>query len=639
MRVRELSSRTAEPPVATQKGWRDVFFAWPQRRSTSLALVALLIVQATFFLTVTRSSFFFADDYNYFKLAEERNFFLYLLTPILGVYPAPGDRLGSFLLQKLFPLNFIAARLILLVFLVATTVLLWQLVRGFARRDEWWTALLLVPFALSLTLVVPFTWWSAGIPIVPALLFTVAALSAWLRSYTDPKPVRWLGIAVVAIAAAGAFYMKFLLIPVYLLFFRLVILPSLLGLPRGRAIWRDLWRERWRWVALGAPCAIFLAVYVLSGLAGRSAAGGSRPYLPYLAAAWFRAVIPAAFLNARVVGSGPSIAPWVIVICSQAVFWGVVAATWARSALALRAWALFVFVFALNVLVIGTVRLPAFGVKIAYDLRYYPEVVLFLPLTLALAFRQGEERGRKAAWERTRPGRTGIAVVAGVCAVSFLLWAPGIVSDSPGVPTRAWYQNLQHDIDRLTKEQAVPRIVDSETPTYVMPEWMATDNRVSTILELAHVSATYNALDGRIYVVRSDGHLGEAVFHPIVPLVTGGTLAQDVHLAHPSAIRSSGVCVRQGDRLQYRPRALVDGPRLTIHVLYAGQSHGSARVAVDADDPDRPFRYLELRPFQTDAELVDLGTSRVRSITVAPLRGSRVCIDAMEIGSVSANGD
>ena len=634
MRVRDLSSRSVEPQLTGDERSRDVFWAWPRRPSTAAALIALVLVQGILFFAVTQRSFFFADDYNYFKLAEERSFVRYLLTPVLGVYPAPGDRLASFVLQKVFPLDFTAARTILMVFLAATTIVLWQLVRTFARSDHWWTVALLVPFALSVTLVVPLSWWSAGIPILPALFFTVVALSAWYRSYVEPRSTFWIGVAVVAVAAAGAFHVKFLLIPAYLLFFRLWVLPALLDLPRGI---RGLWDERMRWLAVGAPAVLFLAVLVASGRAS-SPVGGARPYLDYFATAWFRAVIPASFLNARIGGSGPAIPPWVIVLVSQAVFWGLVAVTWRRSALAARGWALFAFVFSVNVAMIGTVRLTAFGVDIAYDLRYYPEIVLFLPLALALGFRKGAERRQDVVWEETTVGRTAIALLACFFVASFVVWAPGIVSDSPGVRARSWYENLRADLGVLM-EETVPRVVDSETPEFVMPGWMATDNRVSTITELVPLEVVYNELTERTYLVLGDGHLAEAAFRTISPLVSGSTLGEGVQIQGGHASESSAMCLGDGDRIFFRPDADVTAERLALRVFYSEQSRSPVRVVVDAQDPDRPFRYVELRPFRSVAELIDLGASRVRAVTWMTSPGDETCIERMDIGSLTARDD
>ena len=244
---------------------------WPRTWKTAIALLCLLAVQIALFLAATQRSFFAHEDLYNFALAEERSFLHYLATPIIHTYPAPGNRLLFFVAYKLFSLNYLAARLLLLALLAATTVLLGHLVRTLARSDEWWTVALLTPFALSLTLVGPVNLWSNGVPVFPTLLFTVVALSAWIRSYGRSNRTFWVGVTVMAIAATTGFYMKFLLIPVYLLFFRLAILPRLLDLPGGI---RALWQERNRWLAVAAPPALFLIVYVVSGLAVRTYSSG-----------------------------------------------------------------------------------------------------------------------------------------------------------------------------------------------------------------------------------------------------------------------------------------------------------------------------------------------------------------------------
>jgi hypothetical protein len=218
---------------------------------------------------------------------------------------------------------------------------------------------------------------------------------------------------------------------------------------------------------------------------------------------------------------------------------------------------------------------------------------------------------------------------------SFAVWAPGIVSDSPGVRARSWYSNLRGDLD-VVMEEGVPRVVDSETPEFVMPGWMATDNRVSTITELAHIEVAYNELTKRTYLVLGDGHLAEAAFQTIAPLVSGSILGEGVRIQGGHAAEGSAICLGDRDRMFFRPDADVKADRLALRVFYSGQSRGSVRVVVDAQDPDRPFRYVELRPFRRVAELIDLGTSRVRAVTWMASPGDDVCIEWMEIGSLTA---
>ncbi len=601
---------------------------WPRRRSTALTLAGLLVLQVSLFLAATERSFFTHEDFFNFALAGDRSLLQYLATPIIHTYPAPGDRLLFFLLYKLFSLNYLAARLVLLAMLCGTTVLLGHLVRTLARSDAWWTVALLTPFALSLTLVSPVNLWSNGVPVMPALLLTVVAISAWLEAYTDRNATLWTGVAVAAVAAAGAFYMKFLLIPIYLLFFRVAILPRLLNVP---GTLRGLWNERTRWVALAAPPALFLAVYVLSGLAARSNVPGDRPFAAYLATAWVHVFVPISLLNAPVNGSSLSLASWLIIAVSQLLFWTIVLATWRRSPLALRAWALLGTVFVVNLVMVGAVRLPGFGVQIAYWLRYYPEVVLFVPIALALCLRQGAERRPDVAWERTTAGQAAIGVLACVQTISFAVWAPRIVANSEGVRARVWVDHLRRDIHALSGERPAVRIVDSDTPDYVVLPWMVPYNRVSTVLGLLGIDIVYNDLAGPTYFVLPDGRLAESGFWPL------GQLVPDASAGDRRA--QTGRCLHDDTLLRYRPRTTIAGERLALRVHYAAKSRQPVALQVDTGDPDRQYRDLQLRPFQSAAELVDLGTTRIRGLTVSPSPSDSVCIDRMEIGSLRPNVD
>jgi hypothetical protein len=610
------------------------FPIWPRRRSTAVLLTGLLVFQAAMFFVATQRSFFAQDDFYHFALADERHFFYYLVTPIIHTYPAPGHRVLFFLLHEFAPLNYLAARLVLLALLAATTILLGQLVRTLARSEAWWTVALLTPFAFSLTLVGPVNLWSNGVPVLPSLLFTVVAFSAWIRAYTAPRPVLWLAVAVAAVAAAGAFYTKFLLIPMYLLFFRLAILPPLLGLPCGL---RDLWRERTRWLAVAAPPVVFLLVYVLSGLAARSYIPGERPYAEYLVTAWFGAFVPVSFLNVPLERATAPALIWPAVLASQAVFWALVAATWRRSALALRGWALLLLAFVTNMVMVGSARLPGFGVDIAYWLRYYPEVVLFVPLTLALGLTQGAERRPGLAWERSATGRVAIALFACVHALGLAVWAPRLVSQSEGAFSRAWFDNLRGDLEAARVEHDPVPLVDSETPEYVIPAWLEPRNRVSSVLRLLRVEADYNHLpaSGAVWTVLDDGRLAPAVFRPMVQLVPEPDSGEHGRLSSGGTAELGGsTCYTDAAPLRFLSEEAVVGARLALRVRYAAPSRAPAALEVDTDDPDRRSRRMELRPFRRDGELLDLGTRQLRGLRMDPAPSDAVCIARLEIGTL-----
>jgi hypothetical protein len=98
------------------------------------------------------------------------------------------------------------------------------------------------------------------------------------------------------------------------------------------------------------------------------------------------------------------------------------------------------------------------------------------------------------------------------------------------------------------------------------------------------------------------------------------------------------VCFGDGRRLEYRPEKDVTGDRLTIRMTYYRAGRLPVAVKVDAHDATRPFRFIELHPSESEVELVDLATSRLRALTFEASPDDSVCVEQMEIGSLVARG-
>ena len=130
--------------------------------------------------------------------------------------------------------------------------------------------------------------------------------------------------------------------------------------------------------------------------------------------------------------------------------------------------------------------------------------------------------------------------------------------------------------------ESSPRIVDSETPEYVMPGWMAPDNRVSTILTLVDVDVVYNEVDRTEPIscgamaasprrTSSRSHL----------LLSESTTGEGVRILGGERGRSVGVCLRGGGRVLVSARGGYRGERLTIRVFYARTESPIHRPGVD----------------------------------------------------------
>ena len=134
-------------------------------------------------------------------------------------------------------------------------------------------------------------------------------------------------------------------------------------------------------------------------------------------------------------------------------------------------------------------------------------------------------------------------------------------------------------------------------------------------------------MDEPPYYVMSNGRLVRAAFRPMWQLLPA--------LAPAGRDTQPATCIQDGGLVQRSPDPGVMGERLALKASYSAKSRDPVALIVETGDPDRRYRTVELRPFQTAAELVDLGTSRVLSVKVEPSQGDRVCFARMEIGSLA----
>jgi hypothetical protein len=622
------STAGASKPIAGEVSDPGIARLWPRDARTSLALAALLITQAGALFWATRESYFFTDDYLHFWLAQERSLPHYLATPILGTYPAPGHRLTTYLLHAVFPLNYDVARIILIAMLAMGTVALAQVVRTCARSDEWWTSALVAPFALSLTLVPAVGWWSTGPHVMGLAFFTAVAFLAWLRSYGSSRPRFWIAVTVVALFAAGSFHSKFLLVPFYLLLFRLLILPRTFGLGNGLGA---LWGERYRWSAVFLPAATYVAVLVMFNVAGNGVQPAYHSYLQFVGVAWFQVGVPVTLLNMYPPWAEGPAGSWAVVAVGQVALIIVLAATIRRTRLALRAWSFFLLTFLLNALMLASFRLQAFGTEIAYLLRYYPEVAYLLPVLLALCFRQGHERHAGVAWEQRRIGRAVMAMHAGALAFFLVLGGPQLVKETDGALARPWMTNLLDDLASAQESTDTVSLLDAETPEPVMAEWMFPQNRIATVVALTDADVEFNELSDDLLMVADDGRLVQPELETVSVLLLRDELAEGVSggTRDPAGRR----CL-DGGTLEYQPSSTIAGTRLAVRIDYAGDSSGHGVLTVVSRDPDEPVRTLHLEPEHRAAELLDVGTTQLRSLRIEAAEGRDLCMHRVEIVSV-----
>ena len=154
-------------------------------------------------------------------------------------------------------------------------------------------------------------------------------------------------------------------------------------------------------------------------------------------------------------------------------------------------------------------------------------------------------------------------------------------------------------------DRAPLRIVDSETPEYVVLSWMAPYNRVSTILRLLGVQALYNDASAPTYDVLPDGRVVVAAFEPLrqlLPEVPGDA----VRIVSHNSPGADERCLQDVTLHSNATGAELVGDRLALRVFYSANSRNAVALHVETTDPERPSRDLELHPVNRRAELVDL---------------------------------
>src|SRR4051794_5700375 len=282
-------------------------------------------------------SFFSGDDWLHLVKADAATSLDpgYLAMPVF-IHYAPGLRAGYWALEHVAPLSWSVALGALLVLLAGSLLLFHRItVELFGERRVNHFALLL--FGSSVTLVTSFLWFADGLHKLPSTFLTLLAILAWLRHRRTGSKAQ-LAVAVAAVSLGLLFYVKVLLVPLYL-----VLIDGLL-LRR---------RPSWALLAFVAP----IAIYVWNYEAGYAALAGGRPPLAmvahYVWTAWYRGVAPA--LTGIYVGLDERTLAIAVAVVVQLV---VVAIAW-RTRAACHAWAFALIVFVVNAAMIGFGRLES----------------------------------------------------------------------------------------------------------------------------------------------------------------------------------------------------------------------------------------------------------------------------------------
>jgi hypothetical protein len=586
--------RQAQRALALARRWLSARFGpveW-------VLLASLVVVPVAFMWHFASPSFFFWDDFaNLYWAHDTPPLLSYLFGAIYGDHLSPAHRLAYLVLDRAAPLNFELALAFLLV-CQATSAVLLQRILALLFGRALWTYVLALVWAVSVVHLSGLTWFAAGLHSIPAITATLASIHGYLCwRVTGRRP--WLVWSLVAMCIGLAFYVKALLIPLYLLLMRALLLDP------GARIHDSLRsvRAEWRvWLAYAAVCVAFVLAYLVGDYRQyyESEGGvGLGDALSYVRIFWLEGFSPLLF-GIRVPIHDQGDLHLVAIVAAQAAVIALIAWSILRRRAAWRAWVFLLIGLLANGLILAG-RVAQWGAAdIAHTIRYYTEPALLVLLAVAFAFATPRLRGPARdlpAGERARPARlrlptarVGTAVCLALVAYLCATWATAssLTGDaSPdaevrsGRVARAYLDNLRADLASARRQGVQPSLVDQDVPQSVVsqlnnPEPVAVQEgvrytRLSSVVPLFDEGVSFNQPE-RLHIVRPDGHLERTHFIPAV----GGSPAElrrrgrlRVHEARVERRGGEWCVVAEGlSALEWEPRPHLTGRDWWLRVRY-----------------------------------------------------------------------
>jgi hypothetical protein len=623
-------------------------------RRFPLALAAVAIGSVALQGALASGSFFTGDDWLHIVLAHDvatgagivnsHGPNLGYLGRVVFIHYAPGLRFGFWALERFAPLEWPAALGAMLVLFSGSILLLHRIFgRLFGPRRS--NLVLVLLFGTSILLVTSFLWFSDGMHKLPSTFLSLLAIDAYL-TYRLRRSRSALALSVAAVSLGSLFYVKVLLVPLYLVMIRVLFFEE-----RPRRALRVLWAERWAWLAYLPTLAIYLWNYQANYSDTRGPAPSLHLLGDYLWLNWFKGVTPA--LAGVEIGPHAASSGAAFATVMQIALIGGIAWTIHRKRSAWRAWLFWGVAFTANATLVGLGRLATMGVeRVGAQLRYDTEMSWLLPLALGFAFYPGAVAGRPDAspaaaatggrrrWTARPVGR--LAAAGAVCAYLVAATATGAAisqqwREKSSGPAEAYVRNVRHDVARLRASGRRPVAIDDQVPGFLIGSSARPWNRLERLIPAIDPRLRVVVADARPFQVGDDGHVGPATLQTLSTGRAALSGAGRLRVVSGSAGRAGRgrACLAAPD-----PNADVrfeSKPDLAGQSLYALVSYDverrAARSGSIASTPLPSSGRLSLDTPRGE-ELVNLG----RPLRLALPGGSRVCVRSLAIGWLGTNG-
>ncbi len=619
----------------------------------------------------TRSFYFFQDDFIFIRQAQQSGLSFGYLRGSLLQHFSPVSRLADYALAHWFHSSVVAAHTIELLLLGASVLAFSWAIAELVGRHRW-RHLLTLAFAESLALLHLLGWWTATANILPATLFGLLTIAAFLR-YRRLGERRWIVISLVSYGLSLCTHEQSWLVVGYLVLFDLLVFA-----PDGRfrAALGRLWREGWIWLGYVLLTVIAMINYFAFYYAPVQPRATVSELIRFVGIQFTQAFAPSAM------GLRPLTTGWtntVALVFDSLLFVVIVMVSIYRRPSAWRVWTVFAVGFLANSIMIGANRVGYFGPDFGQQLYYVQSPAFLFLLCVGAAFsldpsgapfplHQGVSAHPRVPNHLRRPSERWVAIryvaacllAAGLYEVAFVTSATTLnvkdLSSEESATARAYFTRLLGQIDTAGAHGAQVAVLDTAVPEGVVASAFAPWNRLLDTLSVIRPDVAVNQLRQATFAVSPDGSLVPMRFLrrsdtsrglPVARVVgsSGATPTRGTFrpvASYPAA--SDGRCftsTRSGGTIDVRLVSPVITPDAWVLIGMTSSSGGSVNVSTTSNGGSAPVGIVGLATAsKTNDYLLPLSQRTLDQVVLsAGTAAEDLCVSSIDVGSFSPSGN
>ncbi len=635
------------------------------RHADGLAVLAVLVVSLGSAAWFTRSFYYFQDDFIFIRQAQTSSLSLTYLRGALFQHFSPVSRLADYVLAHWLHSSVAAAHTIVLVLFAASVLAFsWTIAELVGRH--WWRHLLTLAFGESLALIHLLGWWTATANVLPATLFGLLTIAAFLR-YRRLEDRRWIVISLLSYGLSLCTHEQSWLVIGYLILFDLLVLA-----PRRRL--RDalvrMWHEGWVWcgfVLLTVLAMINYFAFYYAPVTPKPTVGELIRYVGIQFTQSFAA---------SAMGLRPLTTGWtntLALVFDSLLFAVIVMVSIYRRPSAWRVWTAFAAGFLANSFMIGANRVGYFGVDLGQQLYYVQAPAYLFLLCVGVAFsldpagapyvmRQEVSARSRVPTHLRRPSqhfRFGLVAACvlsvGLYEVAFVTSATSMnlkdLSNRESAASRTYFTRLLRQVDAASSHGGQVALLGGAVPDGIVASIFAPWNLLSSTLPVVRQGIAVDQLRGENFEVSQDG-----VLVPIrlqrrsdtsrglpVASVVGRSGASPTGLNsrpvanHPAAAGSCFSSTRPGSKIDVRLVSPLSTPDARLLVGLKTTSGGSVNVSTVSDGMPAPVGTIILATTsKIDDYLLPLSARTFDQVQLSvETAGQELCVSSIDVATFS----